>query len=449
MSSLDDARDVHSRVLVLDSDLDLHARPARARTLFILALVITANGLCGAARADAGLAHQLRPVTAAEARAMQARLLTLDTHLDTPANFARPGWDIMDRHRVAEDGSEVDYPRMVEGGLSGGFFAIYTPQGPRTAEGNRAARDAAIQRGVEIHEMLARHGDHFEQALRADDAEAIKAKGKRVVFLSMENGAPVEGDVSLLSTFYALGVRIAGPVHFKTNDLADSATDKPEWDGLSEKGRAFVAEANRLGIVLDGSHASVGVLDALIATSKTPVILTHSGCSAVFDHPRNIDDAHIRALAASGGVIQVYAFSSYLVPAPKNSERQAALEALYARSGDQPGAKVTETQMKALTVERRAVEARYPAPRATFADFMRQLDHALEIAGVDHVGIGLDFDGGGGIEGLEDASDYWKITQALLAEGYSETDLRKIWSGNVLRLLRQAEAYHAKVAVGP
>jgi len=385
------------------------------------------------------------PARAAEppsaARKLHESLLTLDTHLDAPANFGRPGWDILDRHDAEKDGSQIDYPRMVEGGLDGGFFAIYTPQGPRTPEATRAARDAALIRAVEIREMVAKHGDKFGLALKADDAQAIAAQGKRVVFVSIENSYPIDGDVTLLSAFYALGVRISGLAHFKNNDMADSSTDKPEWHGLSPLGRQYVAEANRLGVVLDGSHSSDEVLDQLIALSKTPVILTHSGCKAVFDHPRNIDDARIKALADSGGVIQIDAFSSYLIETPKNPDREAAMGALMAKAGAR--AKMTETERAAFMAQYKAIEAQYPVPKATFEDFMNHLNHALKVAGVDHVGIGIDFDGGGGVTGLKDAADYWKITQRLLAEGYSRDDLAKIWSGNVLRLLRAAEAAKA------
>jgi membrane dipeptidase len=391
------------------------------------------------ALALAAAAQAAEPPSAA--RKLHESLLTLDTHLDTPANFGRPGWDILDRHDAAKDGSQIDYPRMVEGGLDGGFFAIYTPQGPRTPEATRAARDAALIRGVEIHEMVAKHGDKFGLALKADDAQAIAAQGKRVVFVSIENSYPIDGDVTLLSAFYALGVRISGLAHFKNNDMADSSTDKPEWHGLSPLGKQYVAEANRLGVVLDGSHSSDEVLDQLIALSKTPVILTHSGCKAVFDHPRNIDDARIKALADSGGVIQVDAFSSYLIETPKNPDREAAMGALMAKAGAR--AKMTEAERTAFMAEYKAIEARYPVPKATFEDFMNHLNHALKVAGVDHVGIGIDFDGGGGVTGLNDASDYWKITQRLLAEGYTKPDLEKIWSGNVLRLLRAAEAAKA------
>lgn len=399
-----------------------------------------------ATTAALALVASVAPMTAwaadpAAARKLHEGLLTLDTHLDTPANFGRPGWDILDRHSADKDGSQIDYPRMVEGGLDGGFFAIFTNQGPRTPEATRAARDAAIIRGVEIREMVAKHGDKFALALKADDAERIAAQGKRVVFVSVENSYPMDGDVTLLSTFYALGVRISGLAHFKNNDMADSSTDTPEWHGLSPLGKQFVAEANRLGVVLDGSHSSDEVLDQLITLSKTPVILTHSGCKAVFNHPRNVDDARIKALAASGGVIQVDAYSSYLIETPKNAERDAAMAALRAKAGAR--AKMTEAERAGFMAEMKAIDAKYPVPKATFEDFMNHLNHALKVAGVDHVGIGIDFDGGGGVTGLNDASDYWKISERLLAEGYTRDDLAKIWGGNVLRLLRAAEAAKA------
>ena len=254
------------------------------------------------------------------------QLLTLDTHLDTPGNFA-PDWDIMQRHVYAEDLSQVDFPRMQQGGLDGGFWAIYTPQGPRTPEGNRSARSAALQTAVVIREMVARNHDQFELALRADDAAAIALRGKRVVYLSIENSYPLGQDISLLQDFYALGVRMLGPVHFLNNDLADSSTDPKgkEWNGLSPLGKQLVAEANRLGVVLDASHASDDVFDQLLALSKTPIMLTHSGCKAVFDHPRNLDDERLRKLAAAGGVIQINSLSDYLIASPPNPERKAAL----------------------------------------------------------------------------------------------------------------------------
>lgn len=407
--------------------------PPLFRIAICALMVLGAAGVTGPALAA--------PVSEADAKAMQNSLVTLDTHLDTPANFARAGWDIMDRHRI-EDRSQVDYPRMVEGGLKGGFFAIYTPQGPRTEAGDRNARDAALIRAMEIREMVAKHGDVFALALKADDAGAINAQRKRFVFMSIENSYPLEGDLSLMATFQKLGVRLIGPAHFKDNDLADSATDTPEWHGLSPKGKLFVAEANRLGMMLDASHSSDDVLDQMMALSKTPIILSHSGCKAVFDHPRNVDDARLKALAADGGVIQINTYSSYLIASPKNPDRDAAMAALEKQAGEGP---MTPDKESALQAAFKAINTNYPVPRATFEDFMNHLNHALQVAGVDHVGIGADMDGGGGVVGLEDVSGYWKITQRLMEEGYSRDDLSKIWGGNVLRVMRQVESYKASL----
>ena len=345
----------------------------------------------------------------------------------------------MDRHTPA-DGSQVDYPRMVEGGLDGGLFAVYTPQNARTTEGRAQARDAALKRAVEIHEMVAAHPAQFVLVTTPAEARKVVAAGKRFVFISMENGVPFGLDLSLMQTFYDLGVRVMGPVHFLNNDLGDSSTDPkgPEWHGLSPEGKEFVAMANKMGILIDQSHSSDDVLDQMLALSKAPIILTHTGCKAIYNHPRNIDDAHLKALAAHGGVIQINAYNAYMIDIPKNAERDAAMAALQAKYGGTrsraPGAEA------AAAVELKAIEAKYPTPHATFDDFMKHLLHAIQVAGIDHVGIGPDMDGGGGLVGLEDISSYPKITQALLKAGYSEADIQKVWSGNALRVMAQAQA---------
>lgn len=411
-------------------------RAARAISSGLLALTLLQPSLAVAEPTKDPAGPRVSPA----ARAFHEQLLTLDTHLDTPANLALVGWDIVARHEAARDGSQVDLPRLVQGGLDGGFWAIYTPQGARTPDAERAARDFAVARAVAIREMVAAHPDRFELALHADDAARIAASHKRIVFLSMENGYPVEADVTWLDTFYQLGVRLAGPVHFLNNELADSSTDPkgPEWHGLSSKGRAFVAEANRLGIVLDASHASDEVLDQLIALSRTPVLLSHSGVKAVFAHPRNIDDERLRKLAASGGVIQINFLSDYLIAMPKIAEREAALSALWAQVR-KPG--LTLAEREGIMARKHEIDLRWPVPRATFEDAFAHLLHAIQVVGVEHVGIGADFDGGGGVVGFEDARDYPKITARLLAAGYAKDEIQKIWSGNVLRVLRAAEAY--------
>ena len=372
-------------------------------------------------------------------RRVHEAAVVLDTHFDTPANLGRPGWSILDRHDTARDDSQVDLPRMIEGGVDGGFFVVFTPQGARGAPGNALARDHALYRVAEIREMVARHSDRFDLALTADDPARILAARKRFVFMSMENGSPVAGDLSLMQAFYRLGVRMIGPVHFRNSDLADSATDTPEWGGLSPAGRSFVAEANRLGMVIDASHASDAALDQMIALSEAPLILSHSGCKDIFNHPRNVDDARLRALAAKGGVIQINAFSAYMVPTPRIPEREAALKDL-ANSLGVSGQDMTDAQRKAFIEGRKAIDARWPVPRANIDDFMKHMLHALALVGSDHVGVSGDFDGGGGIDGLNDVSDFPEITRRLLAAGYSAADINKIWGGNALRVLKTSEA---------
>lgn len=384
----------------------------------------------------AGPAFAAPKKVADPAAALQQRLLTLDTHLDTPASLAFPGWSIMDAHTVAQDYTQVDLPRMKQGGLDGGFWAIYTPQGPLDAESTRKARDFAFLRASAIREMVAAHPESFALASKAADAAAIKASGKRVVYLSIENAWPLGEDPTLLRSFYAMGVRIAGFAHFRTNQFADSSTDKAKWDGLSPLGVQLLAEMNRLGVVPDLSHSSDRALDDALRLSKTPLILTHSGCKAVFDHPRNIDDAHLKALADAGGVIQIN--SVYVKGLKQSPEREAAMKALEEKYPEDKT--LTAAERQSMLAERHAIDAKYPEVRATFDDVMANLLHALKVAGVDHVGIGLDWDGGGGVVGLEDIADLPKITKALLAAGYTEADVAKIWSGNVLRVLAAAEA---------
>jgi membrane dipeptidase len=377
---------------------------------------------------------------AADTPAVHDHILTLDTHMDTPMNFARPGWDILDQHSVESDLSQVDFPRMLKGGLDGGFFAIFIPQGPRTPEGFIAARDAALKREAEIRDMVARHRDLFELAFRADDAARVVKSGKRVVYQSIENSYPLGKDVALLKRFYDLGVRMVGPVHFTNNDFADSATDPngAEWHGLSPLGRELVAEANRLGIILDASHASDETFDQMLVLSTTPIVLSHSSARAVFNHPRNIDDARILRLAAAGGVIQINSYSDYLIDTPPNPEREQAMRALARKYG--PFRALSGDGLKAYMAERHGIEAQYPIPKASISDLMAHLIHALRLVGPDHVGIGLDWDGGGGVRGMEDVSGIPEISKRLRAAGYSEEDLAKIWGGNILRVMRVVEA---------
>ena len=375
-----------------------------------------------------------------DALALHKRLICIDTHLDMPANLARPGWDVMQRHSYDEDFTQVDYPRMVEGGLDGGFFAIYTPQAPVTPEGMNAMRDAAFLRAAEIREMVAAHPDKFELAFVPEDAARIAAKNKIVVFQSIENSGILGNDVTLLRSFYKLGVRMAGPIHFLNNQLGDSATDKRQWGGLSPLGKDFVKEANDLGIVLDASHSSDDVFDQMMDLSRAPIICSHSGCRAVHDHPRNLDDARIKRLAAAGSTIQINSYNEYLVTVPPDPKRDAARRA--ARAGMRNLQAMSPADATAAVRQAaeamRTVDKQYPIPRATFDDYMKHVTHALDLVGPDHVGVGADWDGGGGVVGMNDVAAIPRITERLVKAGYKEAQLANFWSGNALRVLGRA-----------
>ena len=369
-------------------------------------------------------------------RLLHEQLLVLDTHLDTPMLLERPGWAFGDYHHYAWDLSQIDLPRMEEGGLDGGFFAIYTHQGPLTPEGYRAARDGALLRAMAIQRMVATYADKMAFATTPEDAARIAASGKRVVYQSIENSYPLGTDLSLLDTFYKLGVRLAGPVHSTNNQFADSATDKPRWHGLSRLGRAWVAKMNSLGILIDGSHSSDETFDQMLALSKVPIILSHSGPKAMFDHLRNLDDARMRKLAAAGGVMQI---NSYYLAQGDNSEERNLLLARQVKFES-----LSPEERRKLTADEEALDAKRPAKTATFDMFMKSLLYAIQVMGVDHVGIGADWDGGGGVNGMQDITAIPKITAGLRKAGYSEADIQKIWSGNVLRVLKQAQDYAAK-----
>lgn len=366
-------------------------------------------------------------------RQLHERILTLDTHLDTPALFERPGFDFDEWHNVQWDNSQVDIPRMEQGGLDGGFFVIYTAQGPTTPEGYAAARDAALMRAVAIQRVVATNPDKLAFATTAADAERLHREGKRIVYQSIENSYPLGLDLSLLGLFHRMGVRMASPVHNGSNQFSDSARGDPVHRGLSPLGRQWVAELNRLGWVVDGSHASDQAVEQLIALSKTPIIMSHHGPDAIFDSPRNLPDDLMRRLARSGGVMQMNTLflrqTTGSLCRDKIQDRQERWEILSA------------AERRQLLTDKAACA---PLEFADLDLFMRATLHAIRVMGVDHVGIGADWDGGGGILEMPDISNMALITARLRQAGLSEADVEKVWSGNVLRLLRRAEAQAAK-----
>lgn len=374
------------------------------------------------------------------ARALHARLFTLDTHIDTPtASLLRAGWDFSARHSVAEDGSQCDLPRLREGGMDAMVFAAYVGQASRSPAGLAMAHRHVVESLERTHAVLRANAADCALALTADDALRLKAEGRIAIFLSLENAYSLGRDPANVAVFHRLGVRMIGLTHMLNNDVADSSTDPrgAEWNGLSPLGREVVAECNRLGIVVDASHASDAALEDLLECSRTPVILSHSDCRAVCDHPRNVDDALLRALAAQGGVIQINALPISVVNAPGNRRTAATVEVLMRFCEELPTPEVRAAENAACD---RAC-AGHPNPRVTLDDFVAHVEHAAAIAGHAHVGIGCDFDGGGGFtEGLRDVSDYPRVTEALLARGWDERQLAQLWGENTLRLFRTAEA---------
>ncbi|NIJ67533.1 membrane dipeptidase [Sphingomonas leidyi] len=365
------------------------------------------------------------------------QMLVLDTHLDTPELFEHPGWKFDRWHDRDFDKSQVDLPRMEQGGLDGGFFVIYTGQGPLTPEGYAKARNAALTREMWIQRVVAANADKMEFATTPEDAHRIAKAGKRIVFQSIENSYPLGTDLSLLKWYYDQGVRMAGPIHFRNNQFGDSATDKvKQWNGLSPLGKQWVAEMNRLGMLIDVSHSSDDVFDQALALSKVPIIASHSGPRAIFNHPRNLDDERMRKLAKAGGVLQVN--SVYLVEGDHDETRNKISD----RQDDWWA--LSAADQRQLIADKAKADATNPYRGADFELFMKSLLHCIAVMGVDHVGIGADWDGGGGVRGMEDITALPKITARLRREGFSDTDIEKIWSGNVLRVLKQAEDWAAK-----
>lgn len=377
-------------------------------------------------------AQQQPPEISAADRAAHERMIVLDTHLDTPVYFEVPGWDFAQLHRYEWDNSQVDLPRMDAGGLDGGFFVIYTRQGALTPEGFAQARDAALMRAVAIQRTIAANADRIGLATTADEAVRLAAQGRHVAFQSIENSWPLGEDLSLLTTFHRLGVRMAGPVHSRTNQFADSATGEARWQGLSPLGRRWVAEMNRLGMIIDVSHSSDEAFDQMLALSRVPIIASHSGPRAIYEHRRNLDDARMRRLAQAGGLMML---NSIFLVAHDSSDERSALQDRQQQWGN-----LNAEQRRRLLADLAALNARRPYTTADFDLYMRSMMHAIRVMGVDHVGLGADWDGGGGVIGMDDVSALPRISARLRREGLSEADIAKIMGGNLLRVLRQVQA---------
>ncbi len=373
------------------------------------------------------------------------QVLTIDTHNDTPMRFGNPDYNMAERHDPRERGGKVDFPRMKEGGLDGAFFAVFVGQGPRDAEGNKRVYERAVSTFESIHSTIEKNEDIVGLALTPEDAYRLEKEGKRAIFIGIENGYTLGNDIGKVKEFYDNGARYITLCHSSNNDICDSSTDKggPEHDGLSDFGVEVVKEMNHQGLMVDLSHASDKSFYDAIEVSSAPIIASHSCAWALCQNPRNMKDEMLVKLAEKGGVIQICILSGYLVapePNPERDAEEAALRAKYNNFQDLSDEERDEAR-KAFGMLRE----KYPERLATVKDVVDHIDHVVEVAGIDHIGIGTDFDGGGGIEDCFDVSEMGNITIELVRRGYTKKDIEKIWGGNIMRVLREVE----KVAQRP
>lgn len=378
----------------------------------------------------------------ARAREIHDKVLTVDTHCDTPMRMARGEWDIGQRHEPGQRRSgKIDLPRMAEGGLDAEFFAAFVDQGALTPEGRAKAKERADLLIDAIHKMCEDYPDLVGLATTPEDAYRLEREGKRAAFIGMENGYPIGKDISLVEKFYERGVRYITLCHGSDNDICDSSTDRrnPEDNGLSDFGREVVAECNRLGIMIDVSHISDKSFFDVVELTKVPVIASHSSVRTLCNHPRNLSDEMLRALTANGGVIQICFVSSFVKESKPNPEREKAIAELREKYGSfgSLGEVKDEALQEKIRKEYTEIIEKYTAERATLKDLVDHIDFVVDLIGVDHVGIGTDFDGGGGIEGCDDVSEMSNITEELLRRSYSEEDIQKIWGGNLMRVFKK------------
>lgn len=385
---------------------------------------------------------------AARAAAIHERVLTLDTHVDVPLNFATRAVD----PGVAGD-FQVDLPKMRAGGLDAGFFVVSVGQTARTPENEAQARADAMTKFEAIHRMAGElYPDEIEIAHSAADVPRIAAAGKLVAAIGIGNGYVVGRDLSLLETYHRLGARYMTLAHGGHNDVADSATPREalgdaesEHGGVSPFGAQVIAEMNRLGMLVDVSHVSRAAMLDAVRLSEAPVIASHSSMRALMPHPRNLDDEQLLALAGSGGVVQTVALGAFLseTAALRAAEYRNIRGAFGMIPGQQPeelGAEPYEDYVGRME----ALDERWPD--ATVADFVDHVDYAVNLIGIDHVGISSDFDGGGGVVGWSDASETLNVTVELVRRGYSEEEIARLWGGNLLRVWGEAEAVAERLA---
>ena len=370
-----------------------------------------------------------------QALKIHEKAVTVDSHTDTPLYFTRSGFDIGELHNAREHGSKLDLPRMEAGGLDAVFFAVFVGQDERSSAGNEKAFQRADALFDAIDTEVKRNESKAEIALDAGDVQILKKTGKRAIYIGLENGYPIGNDLSLVQYFYDRGARYITLCHTENNDICDSSTDSVEFNGLSSFGELVVEEMNRIGMMVDVSHISDSAFFDVIRLSKAPVIASHSSARAVCDHPRNLSDEMLRALAKNGGVAQVCLLSDYVKKMPPNPQRDSAQAALRVKYRNFKN--LSDEESERATAEWRTMNRQYPRILATVSDYVDHIDHIVKVAGINHVGIGSDFDGGGGLADCFDVSEFPNVTIELLRRGYTEEEITKIWGGNFFRVMEE------------
>jgi membrane dipeptidase len=367
----------------------------------------------------------------ARARKLHFSSIVVDTHDDTTQRFLDGDFDLGKRSPAGS----IDIPRMKEGGLGAIFFSIWIPS---KITGPEAVKHALVQIDA-VREQVRRHPREIVLATTAAEVREARKQGKIAALIGVEGGHMIASNFGVLRSYAALGVRYMTLTHSGNDEWADSSTDAPAHNGLTDFGKDVVREMNRLGMMVDISHVSDKTFYDALAVSKAPLIASHSSCRALCDAKRNMTDQMIKDLAAKGGVIQINYHVGFLseefMNADKNPEISKAIAAeVEKRCGDKEGCQLIEGDR----ITREYVQ-QGKLPRVDYARIIDHIDHAVKLVGADHVGLGSDFDGANMPFGMEDATKLPQITEALLRKGYSEEDVRKILGENTLRLMTEVE----------
>ncbi len=379
----------------------------------------------------------------ARARSIHARVLTVDTHVDIPPDFGTESYDPREAKRGR---GQIDLVGMEHGGLDAVFFIVYVGQGERNAAGYAQAMADAFAKFAAIRRMTdVQYPEAISLARSAADVRRIHGEGRLAALIGIENGHALGRDLRLLDTYNDFGARYLGLLHNGHNDLGDSAVPYPrlkdapaEHGGLTDFGRAAVARANDLGIMVDVSHAAMTTALDAIRASRAPVIASHSSVKGVYDHPRNLSDEALTAIRDNGGVAQMVAFDAYLRPV--SGERQSAIRALRTEMGIKGFADfqgLSDEKRETWHARRQEIDREWP--KASVQDLADHIDYAVNLAGIDHVGIASDFNGGGGIAGWDNARDTLNVTVELVRRGYGEDRIALLWGGNLLRVMEAVE----------